>query len=102
MLMSNNQCSIVVAVALVLYHANGSAIMLRCNSRSTTSVARPKKKCRTTHNWAETYSLPTIGEQCYWLNNWFSHWFKVLSFQWTTLMQDTPDIAGAGYEYDFT
>jgi len=68
MLMSNNQCSIVVAVAFVSSHANGSAIMLPCNSRSTTSLARPKKKCWKTHNWAETYTLPTIGEQCYWLN----------------------------------
>jgi len=28
----------------------------------------------TAHNWAETNSLPTTGVQCYWLNNWISHW----------------------------
>jgi len=37
----------------------------------------------------------------YSLNNWISHWCKVLSFHWTTLMQDTLDITGVGYEYDF-
>jgi len=26
----------------------------------------------------------------------------MLSFHWTTLVQNTPDITGAGYEYDFT
>jgi len=36
--------------------------------------------------------------QWYWLTNWISHWCKVLSFQWTSLMQDTLDITGTGYE----
>jgi len=26
------------------------------------------------HNWAKANSLPTTGVQCYWLNNWISHW----------------------------
>ena len=43
------------------------------------------------HHWA----------QCYSLNNWISHWCKVSSFRWTTLMQETRDITGAGYECDF-
>jgi len=29
------------------------------------------------------------------INNWISHWCKVLSFNLTTLMQDTLDITGA-------
>jgi len=64
---------------------------------TATSVARPNKKCWTAHNWAKAQHW----EQCYSLNNWISHWCKVSSFSWTTLMQDTLDIAGAGYEYDF-
>jgi len=56
----------------------------------------------TAHNWAEANSLLTTGAQCYWLNNLVSHWCKVLSFYWTTLMQDTLDITGAGYECDLT
>jgi len=35
------------------------------------------------------------------VNNLISHWCKVMGFHWTTLIQ-TPDITGAGYEYDFT
>ena len=62
-----------------------------------TSVARPNKKCWTAHNWAETHHWA----QCYSLNNWLSHWCKVSSFHWTTLMQDALDVTGAGYEYDF-
>ena len=54
----------------------------------TISVARPNKKC--------------CGPQYYSLNNWISHWCKVLSFHWTTLMQDTLDITNVGHEYDFT
>ena len=82
MLTSNNQCSIYFfTVACVWPHATGVA--------------------NTAHNWAEANSLPTTGVKCHWLNNWTSHWCKVLSFHWTTLMQDTLDITGAGYEYDF-
>jgi len=53
-------------------------------------------------NWAETHSLPTTGAQYFWLNNRISHWWKVSSFLWTTLMQTAPGITGAGYEYDLT
>jgi len=63
-----------------------------------TSVARPNKK------YSErpiTGPRPSQWAQCYSLNNWISHWCKVSSFHWTTLRQDTLDIAGAGYEYDF-
>jgi len=38
--------------------------------------------------------------QCYWLNNWISHWRKLLSFHWTPLMQDTLVISSACYEYN--
>jgi len=73
-----------------------------CRQPTTISVVPPNKKCWTVHNWAETHRLPTTGGQCYWLNNWISHWCPVLSFHWTFLMKDTPDIICAGYEYDFT
>jgi len=43
-----------------------------------------------------------LWAQCYSLNNWISHWCKVSSFHWTTLMQGILDITGAGCEYDFT
>jgi len=66
----------------------------------TTSVARPNTKSWTAynHNCAEAHHWA----QCYLFNNWISHWCKVWSFHRATLMQDTLDIAGAGYEYDVT
>jgi len=39
---------------------------------TTTSVARPNKKCWTVHNWAEA----PYWAQCYSLKNWISHWCK--------------------------
>jgi len=35
------------------------------------------------------------------IDHFENHWCKVSRFHWTTLMQDTLDITGAGYEYDF-
>jgi len=64
---------------------------------TTTSVARPIKKCWTAQNWAEAHNWA----QCYSLNNWISHWCKVSCVDWTTLTQDTLDITGASYDYDF-
>jgi len=66
-------------------------------TQSTTSVARPNKKCWIAHNWAEAHHWV----QCYSLNNFISHWYKVSNFHWTTLMQDALDVTGAGYEYNF-
>ena len=63
----------------------------------TTSFAQPNKKCWTAHNWAQA----PLWAQCYSINNWISHWCKVSKFHWTTLMQNTLDITGAGHEYDF-
>jgi len=64
---------------------------------TATSVARPSKKCWTVHNWADALHWAVLFVK----NNWISHWCKVSSFHWTTLMQNTLDITGAGYEYDF-
>ena len=46
-------------------------------------------------------SVHLCWEQCYSLNDWICHWCKIWSFHWKTLMQDTLDVTGAGYEYDF-
>jgi len=29
------------------------------------------------------------------------HWCKAFSFHWTTVIHDTPDNTGSGYEYNF-
>jgi len=63
----------------------------------TTSVARHTKKSWTAHNWASAH--PWV--QHYSLKKWISHWCKASCFHWTTLMQDTLDVTGASYEYDF-
>jgi len=63
---------------------------------TTTSVARPNKKCGTAHNWAEA----PYWAQCYSLNNWISHWCKFWVFIgqfWCKIHW----IVGAGYECDF-
>ena len=63
---------------------------------TTTSVARPNKKCRTAHNWAEA----PYWAQCYSLNNWISHWCKFWVFIgqfWCKIHW----IVGAGYECNF-
>jgi len=52
-------------------------------TRPTSRVAQPNKKCWTTHNWTEAHHWA----QCYSLNNWIFHWCKVSSFHWSTLMQ---------------
>jgi len=39
--------------------------------------------------------------RCCWLNNWISHWCKLLSFRWRTVMQDTLGITPTGYEDNF-
>jgi len=57
----------------------------------------PIKMCWTVQNW--TYAHHWV--QCYSLNNRISHWCNVSSFHWTTLMQDTLNITGAGDESDF-
>jgi len=68
---------------------------------TTMCAAQPSKKCWMAQNWTEAHSLPTTGVQCYCLNNWILHWWKLLFFCWTTLAQDAPDITGADYEYYF-
>ena len=91
MLTSNNQCSIKLLQQPVFDSTQPPQ-----QTQPTTSVARPNKKCWTAHNWAEAHHWT----QRYSLNNWISHWYKFSSFRWTTLIQDTLDITGAGYEYD--
>jgi len=76
-----------------MFHPTQSAQQTRATA---TSVARHNKKFWTAHNWAQV----TTG-QCCLPNNWISHWCKVSSVHWATLMQDTLDITGAGYEYNF-
>jgi len=41
------------------------------------------------------YGMPTVGEITGFLVG------ERVEFHWTTLIQDTLDIIGAGYEYDF-
>jgi len=60
-----------------------------------TSVERPNKKFWTAHNWAEAPTGNCV------ICNWISHWCKVSRFHCTSLMKDTLDITGAGYECDF-
>jgi len=83
---------IAVAVAYVWSHATDAA-----NTAHNNKCCAAQYKVLNGPQLAEAHHLA----QCYSLNNWISHWCKVSSFQWTTLMQDTLDITGAGYEYEF-
>ena len=85
-----------------LYYKNSQGENPICSTRDEISQpSRPisPRAATAAHNWAEAQHWA----QCCSLNNWISHWCncEVSCFHWTTLMHDTLDITGAGYEWDF-
>jgi len=103
-LLSCNHCSVGVTLAYVLSHEAGAALQLLHTTRPIPiSVSQPSGKCWIAHNWGRSPQFADHWRTVLLIKQLvFLHWWQMLSFHWTTLIQGAPDIPGAGYECGFT